>query len=348
MTKHTYNHKVKKGIHITKRKRFRYKFSKKICKKNNSIKRISTNDTHNHNNIINNEQLIKKNLNKYSYESKNNHLETYGKNILLKNLNKELKENRKIITEEILCKYNLKQEHRKFAFINLLDIIKEPHMNIKCFFSSLYIFDLFLINYSEDNLNLNKCQNFFKSKITNQFSKVKLNILILCCHIISSNYFETKGINIKQLLQYENARYEYTYKDLLNLIEDIIKYTDANICDLNIYLFIQLYLYDIKNSLKEFKNEKFFKYFEEWAIRYSFMIINDNISMLKIFDSIKAFGIILFTYEESKFIFKLNNQKLDFYFNQWKKKLKELLTNFDGLKKIFDFLNECNSRMNLN
>ena len=49
------------------------------------------------------------------------------------------------------------------------------------------------------------------------------------------------------------------------------------------------------------------------------MIIYDNISMRKIFDSIKASGIILFTYEESKYIFKLNNKKLDFYFNLLKK-----------------------------
>ena len=346
MAKQTYNHKTKKKIQINKKKRFRYKFSKKISQKKSPIKIIS-NDTHIHKNIVDksqlmkNVELIKNNLYKYSNELSNIHFKAYARDILSNNLNKELNENKKIINEEILYKYNLTKEHRKYAFKYLFNFIKNHNINIKCYFSTLSIFDLFLINYSEDNLNKNNCYTFFKSKITNQLSETKLIIFILCIFSISSKYFISEIINIEQLLQYENAKDEYTYEDLLSLTDDIILYTDANICDVNIYYFIELYLFDMNKKLRELtNNEKFIEYFENCSIHFSSRIIYD-ISILDVFDSTKALAIIIFSYEFSKFSCGENNQKLDSYFIQWRENLKSLLTNYDkkGLEKIINWLN---------
>lgn len=347
MCKHTYIHKTKKKIHYNKKKRFRYKLKKK-SKKKSSTKIISTNDTHNHKNVFDNSELLKNmelihiNLIKYSNGSLENHLKSYRRDNLCEALDKEL--NRKIITEEILNKYNLTNSHRKYAFKYLYNLTIENEMDIKCFFSALYIFDLFLVNYSENNLNKNNCQNFFKSKVTNEISKIKLIIFILCCLYNSLKYFTTNTIELNQFLQDENAKKEYTYENLINLSYDIIEYTYADICDINIYHFSELYLSKLWEKLGDStNNEKFIKYFKGLVNYFSFRTIY-NISLLEIFDSIKALGIIIFCYEKSKSLYKENNQKLDTSFLQWRENLRSLLINYDekGLEKINNFLNTIN------
>ena len=112
-------------------------------------------------------------MNKYSINLLKNHLEQYGNNIVTGSFNIEPNLNKRIITPKILNKYNITEEHRKFAFKYLLKCINYQNINIKCYFSTTLIFDFFLINYSKDELN-NNCETFFLSKKTNKISETKV------------------------------------------------------------------------------------------------------------------------------------------------------------------------------
>ena len=182
MTKKNPNCQEKTKTKNRKIKRIRYKFIKKNLKNKKSIaKALTTNDTQKKKyNIKNNQEqmninikLIKDNMNKYSINLLKNHLEQYGNNIVTGSFNIEPNLNKRIITPKILNKYNITEEHRKFAFKYLLKCINYQNINIKSYFSTTLIFDFFLINYSKDELN-NNCETFFLSKKTNKISETKV------------------------------------------------------------------------------------------------------------------------------------------------------------------------------
>ena len=255
-------------------------------------------------------------------------------------LNQE-NENKKPITEDILKKYNLTIEDWKIALRYFYNFIMSHNINIKCYFSSIYMFDLFLINYSEDEFNHEKCQLFFKSKISNQISEIRIILLLLCCFYIVAKFFNTKLITIDQLLLFENAKDEYTFDEMNDLINEIIIYTEANICDINLYIFIEFFLFDIRKRIKQISNdEDFIEKFENSTIHFGIRIIQD-ISMQSISESIKAVAIIIFSFELTKYSLEKNNAQLNDCFNEWKKNITQSLINNDinGVKKVIQWLN---------
>lgn len=331
-----------------KTKRIRYKFTiKHVNNTKNIAQTLTTNDTQkNKNNIKNNQeqmniniQLIKENMNKYSFTLLKNYLEQYGKNILTSSIINESNLNKKIITSKILNKYNITEEHRKCAFRYLLKCVNFQNINIKCYFSATVIFDLFLINYSKDEYN-NNCEKFFVSKQTNQISEKKVIFFGLCCLQFITKYYNTKKITVEQLLEFENAKDEFTENELIDLLQDIIIYIDANVHDINIYYFIKIYMFDILEHFKKItKNQKLVEEFQYFTIYFSTKIIQD-LDILNISDSIQALGTVLFSFNFSKYTSGETDENLDNYINKWTEKVSKLVNNYNinEIKIIFNWL----------
>ena len=348
MTKKNPNCQEKTKTKNRKIKRIRYKFIKKNLKNKKSIaKALTTNDTQKKKyNLKNNQEqmninikLIKDNMNKYSINLLKNHLEQYGSNIMTGSFNIESNLNKKIITAKILDKYNITEEHRKLAFKYLLKFINYQNINIKCYFSATFIFDLFLINYSKDELN-NNCKTFFVSKKTNKISEIKVIFFSLCCLYLIIKFYNTKKVTIEQLLQFEDAKDEYTYDQINDLIQDIILYIDVNFGDINIYYFIEIYMIVIlENFAKMTTNQEFLEQFQYYTLYFSTKIIQD-INMLYIPDSIQALGIVFFSFNFSKYTSGETDDNLDNYFNKWTEKVRKLINNYDinGFKNIINWL----------
>ena len=336
-----------KGKKINKRmkKRLRNRFlGKKTKDAKASLNNLENNDTQKTikerplKNL--NIDLVEKNFKEYTFELVNRHFQNYSEKFMVNILNQE-NENKKPITEDILKKYNITKEKWKIAINFFYKFIMHHKINIRCYFSSIYMLDLFLINYSEDESNQEKCQLFFKSKIENKISDTRLVLLLLCCFYIAAKFFNTKLITIDQLLQLDNAKDEYTFDEMNDLINEIIIYTEANICDINIYFFIEFFLFDIRKRIKQISNdEAFIEQFEESTIHFSIKIIED-ISMQSISDRIKALAIIIFSFELTKYSLKKINAQLNDCFKEWKENITEPLINYDknGLLKVIKLLN---------
>ena len=342
MTKRSLNTKKKELKKNQKSKKYKFRFSKKskIPKKNSSKtltpKTLSTKMTqkHENNSILPKEVNINiedicENMNFYSGELMNSHFECYAADIVTNLLSKESNENNQVMTEKILNKYNITKKHRKSAFKFLLNSIKWEQVGIKCFFSTLSIFDLFLIKYSEDESNEEECKIFFNSKKTNEFSEKKLILFMFCCFYLSSKYYNTKFSSIEQILQFENMKDEVQIDDLIDLINDIMIYTDAIISNTNLYSYIEVFMIDIIKHMKNLtKNQKFLNYFQYYVCYFSTRLVQD-LNQFNILESIKALGIIIFSYDFCKFTFRENDKKLDAYLMEWKENLKYLMKNFD-------------------
>jgi hypothetical protein len=331
-----------KKINKRSKKRLRNRFLRKKVKASlNNLENNDTQKTVDEGPLIKlNIDLIKKNIKEYTFELVNRHFENYSKSFLANILSQE-NVNKKPITEDILKKYNLTKEDRKAAIRFLYNFIRCHNINIKCYFSSIYMFDLFLINYSEDDSNQAKCQSFFKSKITNQISEIRIVLLLLCCFYIVAKFFNTKLITINQLLLLENAKYEYTFDEMNDLINDIIMYTEANICDINLNIFIEFYLFDIRKIMKQISiDDGFIEQFENSAIHFSTRIIQD-ISIQSVSDSIKALAIILFSFEFTKYSLGKSNAQLNDCFKKWRDNLTHSFINYDtnGVLEVIKWLN---------
>ena len=286
-------------------------------------------------------ELISQNMDFYCENLANNHFETYANDIVTDLLFKESNENRKLINETIVKKFNLTNEHRKNGIKYLYNFIKFHNFSIRCYFSTVAIFDLFLINYSEDEYNEDKCKIFFNSKKTNEISLTKIILLELCCFYLTSKYYNTKLVSLEQLLYFENAKEEVNYDDLINLVDEIIIYSGANISNENIYSFIEIFMFDILNSMKNLtKNKKFLNRFENYVVFFGTRFVQD-IHESNIFDSIQVLGIIIFGFEFSKDSCEENNESLDNYLIQWKDKLKEMMKIYDAnqLEYVIKWLN---------
>ena len=338
------NHKLKnKEI-----KRFKYKFYKRNLKRKIiTCKASTTNETHkNKDGIVNknenttNFELIKENILRYSDKLLTNYLQIYGKNIMDDLLLKESKENKKIINESILNKYNLTKAHRKYIIKYLFNLIQIHGLNIKSYFSTVSIFDLFLINYSEESDD--NCATFFYSKKTNKFSETKLFLFVLCCFYLVSKYRNINRIlTVDKLLEYENAKEEVDYDDLIELINDIMVYIDADISDINLYYYIEYYMIDMLKNFTELANyPKFLDTLKKNVVYFGVRILQD-LDLLDIQERIQALGIILFSYEYSKFKNEENSEIIDRCLSQWKENIKNVLINYDnnGLAYVINWLN---------
>ena len=355
MTKKTLNSKKTQKPKNRKIKRFKHRFYKKILKsKINTCKTSTTNETEkNKDNIYNkkensmNIELIQENMAKYADKLLTNYLETYAQSIINELLLKESKEKKKVINETILNKYNLTKKHRKCALKFLFDLIQMHNINIKCYFSTVSIFDLFLINYSEDEDN--NCETFFCSKKTNQFSETKLVLFVLCCFYLVSKYYNiTKVLTVDAILEYENAKEEVNYDDLIELIDNIMIYIDANISNINLYYYIEVNMIDIKN-MKELTNyPKFLEIFNKIVVYFGMRILQD-LDLLNISENIQALAIILFSFEFSIFKSEEKSEILDRCLGKWKENIKNILINdkINEFGSIINWLNICVSNNNI-
>ena len=135
------------------KKKFKIQKQKKSAKFSSKSLTARTTELNKNNSIIqkgkiSNIELISQNINFYCENLDFNHFETYSNDIVTDLLFKESNENRKFINETILKKFNLTNEHRKNGLKYLYNFIKFHNFRIKCYFSTVAIFDLFLINYS--------------------------------------------------------------------------------------------------------------------------------------------------------------------------------------------------------
>ena len=346
------------------KKRFKYKFmkrAKKIGYKNskdqNSInlasklkksnqpletKNISTKETLKTNIKEKTPNLFETVENEYMDKLLNIYYDNYSDNFLYKSLEK-LNQNKKVVTEKILNKYGITEERRKYVLNYFMLFVEEHKISSKLYFLTVSLFDSFLINYSESN-NDNKCRNLFLSKNSRQFSDTRLMLSIFCCYYITAKFYNTHLLTINDLLQYQNAKYEVTYDDLLNLIKDIISYTDCDIDILNIYSFIEIYLFQIKRCLKNSEWEDYQKFMDilEKSVSFLGAKIGRIIFLLNIEESIQALGLMIFCYQLCKLKYEINTS-LDKNAHNLLINLKDFLMSYYGSNKlpiIIDWLND--------
>lgn len=338
-------------------KRIKSKISKKSSKtKNKSSKNLTSKETQRHKTDSNaqkevnqNIDLIFQNMAFYSTELMNIHFESYANEIVTDLLLKEPLENNQKMNDQILFKFNLTRKHRKSAFKFLLESIKWEQIGLKCYFATISIFDLFLIKYSENEINEENCKIFFNSKKANDFSEKKLILFLFCCFYLASKFYNTKYTSIEQILQFEKATDEASYEDLVYLINDIMIYTEANICHTNLYSYIEIFMIDILKHMRNLaRNEKILNHFEYFVLYFSTRLVTE-LNEFDILESIQALGIIIFAYDFCKFTFDENEEALDRYIIEWKHNLKYFIINYDEnqLYYILKYLNCYISHKNL-
>ena len=355
-----------KTHHLNKdaKKRFKYKFlkrSKKIGHKNKKAqipknlasnstkakeqmetKNISTKETFKTNSKEKASNIFEGIENEYMEKFLDIYYDTYSDNFLYKSLEK-LNQNKKVVTEEILSKYGISEERRKYVLNYFLLFIDEHKISSKLYFLTVSLFDSFLINYAESNNDI-KCHQLFLSKTTKEFSDTKLMLCIFCCYYIIAKYYNTNLLTIDDLLKYKNAKDEVTYDDLFYLIQDIIVYTDCNIDILNIYSFAEIYLFQIRRCLKDTEWDNYQQFMEilEKSVSFLGAKIGRKILLLNIEESIQALGLMIFCYQLCKFRYEVSTD-LDKNVHNLLVNLKDCLMNYYGANKlpiIIDWLND--------
>ena len=263
--------KVNQKKHLISKKikrRFRYKFMKRTkIIKNNKIQKTETenlaakstqiknhhkeeNETKTSKNRDKNKSIFFENLqNEYMYIFLKNHFDTYINDNFYKKL-EHLDQNRKIITPEVLNKFGLTEEKRNYLFNYFHIFILKHKISPKFYFSSVTLFDSFLINYSKAN-NTNQCLNLFISKKTNQNSETRMFLLLFCCYYLTAKFYGTDLLTVNKLLEFPQAKEEFSFNDINKLIYDIYIYIDTDLDFLNIYSFIDVYMFEIRRILKQ-------------------------------------------------------------------------------------------------
>lgn len=353
-------HLASKDIKI----RFRYKFIKKakaikinktnkietenLADKSTQIKmkfkkdNESTNETINKNTDKNASTFFENLENEYMYQFLNNHYDTY----INTNFNKKLEyldQKRIIMTSKVLNKFGLNEERRKYILNYFNIFIESNKINPKLYFSSATLFDSFLINFSESN-NRQQCLNLFISKKTKDISDTRIIVLLFCCYYISAKFYGSNLLTINDLLKYPQAKDEFTYNEINNLITIIFVYTDFDLDFLNIYSFIEIYLFEIRRILKQsgLSNYLAFMRFLEKSVFFLGAKFGRNISLLNIEESIQGLGIIVFCYKLCKYKYQINSC-LDMNLQKFFANLNVILIKYykkDKMQTIFDWLND--------
>ena len=144
---------------------------------------------------------------------------------------------------------------------------------------------------------------------------------------MSSKFFSTDSISIDQILQFENAKNEVTFDDLSNLINDIIIYSGNDI-DINIYSFIDIYMFKIRKAFNSFEDENnYFLERLEKIIPFLTAKVVKCIYFSKVHDSLKALAIILFSYKFCKYYYRINYQ-LEIYIDSILIRFTSFLTEY--------------------
>lgn len=282
------------------------------------------------------------NILNYYNKSLNNTFYTYSSDMLNNYLKRENnKDNLVQINEEILSKFGISKDLRKFAFKYLIEVLTPNNTNKKLYFKTTSIFDLFLINYSKNN-GLESCSKFFTSKLDGNFSQSKLIIFILSCYFIINQTFSTQNFDLKCIEKWDEKN-ELTYDELNKLINTILTGVDCNLDNLCLYDFLNLFLFDLNNKLKNVTNNNYFSDFFNQSVNiFSSKIIQD-ISLNNIKPSAQCLGIIMFSYEYTKFTVKKNlqNDKIHFVIENWIQNVKNILINIkkQDLKRVIHWLN---------
>ena len=351
--------KASKPKHGTKPRKicFKYKFIKKSLKGNklNSKQNLHQKPTKikekakkktkcNNLSIVNKESLNVNNVNieqEYMLKELDNYYETYSDNYLIKIL-EDLSRSKNKITPEILHKYDLTEELRSLVFNYFYDFIETYKLSFKYYFYSISIYDNFLINFSKDESNKDKCKEFFKSKETNQLSYTKLVVYIFCCFYIYYKFYKTDSITIDNLLQIQNAKNEVTFDDLLNLSINIINYNLDYIDSTNIYTFIDIYMFKIRKICNLNDDEKYFITELEKRIYYLAAKIGKNLEFSKIDESLAAFACILYSFNLYKNILKVNSS-IETYISGLLNKFQLLLIKYYDINEISIIINWFNN-----
>ena len=280
--------------------------------------------------------------NEYMYIFLKNHFDTYMNDNFHKKL-EPLDQNRKIITPEVLNKFGLNEKKRECLFDYFYIFIVQQKISPKLYFSSVTLFDSFLINYSKAN-NTNQCLNLFLSKKTKQISNTRMILSLFCCYYLTSKFYGTDLLTINDLLKYPKANEEFGFNDINKLVNDIYIYIDTDLDFLNIYSFIDIYMFEIRSILKQFglSNYKDIMQFLEESVFFLGAKLSGNISLLNVEESVQGLGIIIFSYELSKCKYQINTN-IDMILQKFFANLKVILTKFyktDKVPIIIDWLND--------
>ena len=346
--------KTKPHKNITKEKRTlakKHEKSKKQKSKEQTELQIQKVETRNIVTSINLEQNHSpKNENKdkimdYYLKMTYNDFDNYSSCLFEKLLKHESKnENFVQINEEILSKFGLTKDLRKYALKYLSEILEQYNIPLKFYFKTLSVFDSFLINFTKNNNDNQKImKEFFISKKDNKFSTTKLIIFTLCCFYIVNQIYNTRNFELKCLVNWGNKE-ELTYEEINHLIYDIL---DVINCELNIfgiYDFINIFIFDLNKRIKIISNDNIFINCCNKNVNYLAMKIEQDISINDVLPSIKALGIIMFSIEYSKFLTEkyYKNEKINFLVENWVNNVKNLLTNYncDNIKRVIQWLND--------
>ena len=100
-------------------------------------------------------------------------------------------------------------------------------------------------------------------------------LFILCCFCIVCKYYNTSLLSVEELLNVEHAKDEVDYDDLVDLMETIFVYTEADIDSKNIHYYIELFKFHILEKMEQSTiSKKFIQYFEKviYTLRFSFIV----------------------------------------------------------------------------
>ena len=184
--------KVQIRKNISKKKPFKIFKKPNSSKKSREIKQnleteprnIETQKIHDSKMVLQENQKKDENILNYYNNSLNNTFYIYSSDMLNNFLKQETnKDNLVQINEEVLSKFGISKDLRKFAFKYLIEVLTSQNVNKKLYFKTTTVFDSFLINYSKNNEQV-LCSQFFASKKDGIYSHSKLIIFILCCYFI--------------------------------------------------------------------------------------------------------------------------------------------------------------------
>ena len=286
----------------------------------------------------------KENIMNYYSKVTYNDFDIYSSSLFEKLLKEESnKENVVQINEDILSNFGLTKDMRKYAFKYLSEILEQYNISPKFYFKTVSVFDSFLINFTNINIDNKKImKEFFISKTDNNFSTTKLIIFTLCCFYIVNQVHNTRNFELKCLVNWNNKE-ELTFDELNKLIYDILEVIDCEINILGIYDFINIFVFDLNKRIKIISNDNIFINCCNKNVNYLAMKIEQDISINDIKPSSKALGVIMFSIEYSKFLTEkyYKNEKINFLVDNWVNNVKSLLINYnsDDIKRVIQWLN---------
>lgn len=230
-------------------------------------------------------------------------------------------EKRAILTEEILRKFSLDKELRRNLLKYIFDMLTKNNIPRKYYFKTMSVFDSFLINFSEQNTE-EECKQLFISKHTKTFSETKLVVLCFCCFYLVNQIWNSHSFDLKCLINW-NEKNEYSFDELCDLVDLILITLDCDTNKINIYDFLEIFLFDINNRIKDNINEEFKTIFNDSIFLFAIKFTQD-IKFLSIPPRTQAISIIAVGFSWIKLDSKNSKLKEVYeYIEQWLCRLKE-------------------------